>query len=84
MQQIFGVWVALFSPQHYELYEINAFYAEMFISLFHLTAVSHKGSKCRLATHAVTSFETFKYSFLYRKNYDVYILLKFVQLTLHK
>ena len=34
MQQIFGVWVTLYSPQHNEVYEINAFYAEMLTFLF--------------------------------------------------
>jgi len=38
--------VALYSPQHNELYKINAFYAEMFsffISHGHLTPLFHKG-----------------------------------------
>ena len=55
MQQIFegpgrGIQVALYSPQHNEKNEINAFYAEMF-SFFiyhgHLTTLSRIGSKCR-------------------------------------
>ena len=29
-----GVWVTLYSPQHNEVYEINAFYAEMLTFLF--------------------------------------------------
>ena len=49
MQQIFEGPNHVYSPQHIEagLYEINAFYAEMFglfISREHLT---HKGSKYR-------------------------------------
>ena len=34
MQQIFGGRVALYSPQHNEVYEINVFCAEMFSLLF--------------------------------------------------
>ena len=59
MQQIFrgsrsrckSNWVALYLPQRNEVYEINAFYAEMFsffISRGHLNPISHRGSKCRL------------------------------------
>ena len=34
MQQIFGGRVALYSPQHNKVYEINVFCAEMFSLLF--------------------------------------------------
>jgi len=65
MQQIFGsLGGVIFTVAQWSVgYEIDALYAEMFISLFHSTTTSHKGSKCRLATHSITSFETCKYSF---------------------
>jgi len=33
-QQVFGVWIALYLPQNNKVYEVNAFYAEMFRSFF--------------------------------------------------
>jgi len=63
----------LYSPQHNEVYEINAFFAELFscfISRGHLTPMSKKGSKCRQGNsfgnqRAFTMLETevFKYKF---------------------
>ena len=54
MQQILGVRVALYSPQHNEVYEISAFYAEMFIFYF-LWSVN----SCPIKALTVASGNTF-------------------------
>ena len=82
--------------QHSEVYELDAFYAEMFDFLFLVVTWLQCPVKALNDTYGnsfsiqwaftISETEVFKYNFLmfYITKTVLYILLKFVQLTLNK